>query len=672
MGRWGDAWRTLTRKGAVPFAGPGHTGSAFGSLQVAPRKGSKEIVEAYRTSPILRMVVSKIALGVSASRVRLYRSKKTATRSVLRASDVAQAAALGDLQELETHPLLTMLARPNPMMTGGTARRLTSVYLDVPGEAPWILERNARGEPMQMYPVPPHWLTRTPQTGPWTFSGGGATWQVAREDVLWLRDVDPASPFGRGAGVGLSLADELDSDEYASAMTRARFANGAAPSLMVGIQGASQPMLDRAKAEWLAKHQGASRSGQAHFHSGAVSVEKIDTSFVDMDLVALREWQRNIVQQVFGVPPEILGIVENSNRATIESSDYLFAKWVVAPRNDFMRDELQTFLVPQFSDGDRLVLQIETAIPEDKAFRLAVHTATPWAFTADEHRALADAPPIADGGGEVFSVPFTNLFVEELADTSPSPAPARGVRSKALTPADIDRIVAALKPERLKLDDEIRELVDRWSADNLSELGASLSFDMLNPRVLRYLEDLAGKKITAINDVTRETIRADLEAGRAAGEGAEDVARRIRESTGFSRARSLTIARTEVTAAANFASIEAWQQTGLVPQKEWLATRDSKVRDTHLALDGEVVDLEASFPGGPDRPGNWGDPAEDINCRCTVIPVVEEKEYTPEMKDAAWRKFDRSLIPWERAIERTVREGLEAQRDDLLAALRAQ
>jgi HK97 family phage portal protein len=619
------------------------------------------------------MVVSKIALGVSASRVRLYRSKKTATRSVLRAADVAQAAKLGDLQELETHPLLTMLSRPNPMMTGGTARRLTSVYLDVPGEAPWILERSARGEPVQMYPVPPHWLTRTPASGPWTFSGGGATWSVSREDVLWLRDVDPANPFGRGAGVGLSLADELDSDEYASAMTRARFANGASPSRMVGIQGASQPMLDRAKAEWLAKHQGVSRAGQAHFHAGAVSVEKIDTSFVDMDLVALREWQRNIVQQVFGVPPEILGIVENSNRATIESSDYLFAKWVIAPRNDFLRDELQTFLVPQFSDGERLVLQIETAIPEDKAFRLAVHTATPWAFTADEHRALADAPPLPDGGGGVFSVPFTNLFVEDLADTSaPAPAPVRGVRAKALTAADIDRIVEALKPERLKLDDEIRELVDRWSADKLSELGASLSFDMLNPRVLRYLETLTGGKITAINEVTRETIRADLEAGRAAGEGAEDVARRIRGSAGFSRARSLMIARTEVTAAANFASVESWRQTGVVPQKEWLATRDSKVRDSHLALDGEVVALDASFPGGASHPGAWGIAAEDINCRCTVIPVVDEKEYTAEMKDAAWRKFDRSLIPWERSIERTVRDGLEKQRDDLLAALRAQ
>jgi hypothetical protein len=36
--------------------------------------------------------------------------------------------------------------------------------------------------------------------------------------------------------------------------------------------------------------------------------------------------------QVYGIPPEKLGIVENSNRSTIDSADYLFAKSILVPQ----------------------------------------------------------------------------------------------------------------------------------------------------------------------------------------------------------------------------------------------------------------------------------------------------------------------------------------------------
>ena len=91
--------------------------------------------------------------------------------------------------------------------------------------------------------------------------------------------------------------------------------------------------------------------------------------------------------------------------------------------------------------------------------------------------------------------------------------------------------------------------------------------------------------------------------------------------------RTEMIARTETIRSSNAGSEELFNEWG-VQQKEWLATKDDRVRDDHLAADGQVVGIdepfivggyEADFPGDPNLP-----PEESINCRCTVLPVMGE------------------------------------------------
>jgi len=65
-----------------------------------------------------------------------------------------------------------------------------------------------------------------------------------------------------------------------------------------------------------------------------------------------------------------------------------------------------------------------------------------------------------------------------------------------------------------------------------------------------------------------------------------------------------------------------------VEKKEWLASKDEKVRDSHVSTDGQVVDINESFTTGDGnklmQPGDYSAPASDIiNCRCTVLPVIQ-------------------------------------------------
>lgn len=95
--------------------------------------------------------------------------------------------------------------------------------------------------------------------------------------------------------------------------------------------------------------------------------------------------------------------------------------------------------------------------------------------------------------------------------------------------------------------------------------------------------------------------------------------------------RSETIARTESLRAVSAGRAEAFAQTmeqaGLRPgevERVWNATRDGRTRDTHRAMNGQVVvgmDTPFVSPSGAKLlfPGDPKAPAEEvINCRCAV------------------------------------------------------
>ena len=198
---------------------------------------------------------------------------------------------------------------------------------------------------------------------------------------------------------------------------------------------------------------------------------------------------------------------------------------------------------------------------------------------------------------------------------------------------------------------------------------------MLNSLVSDHIEDFSSTRIKDINDTTRDAIRAQLREGVEAGEGYLELAARIKGVfTDCDQRRAETIARTEAMRSSNFAEHEAQAMSGVVEAREWIATPDDRAREDHLAINGQVRKLDEpfEFPDGTPVmfPGDSGDPAQDINCRCTTAAHFDEKDLAQDKRLAKWKAFDAKLGSWERAAKAAFRRGFEAQRDDVLDALR--
>lgn len=396
-----------------------------------PARGTRELIRAYREQPWLRAVTNRIARGVASARWAVYaRSEAPAKKagrlapswqwgtdravrdlglmSANRKSREKRMAALqrdGLLREVVDHPVLELLERPNEWMLGIDALQVTQVWLDIKGEAFWLLAFGDKGQPVGIYPVPPHWVTSVPTSSQpyFTVAIGTSQLRVDPRGVLWLRDIDPENPYGRGTGVAESLGDELETDEFAAKYVKAWFYNNASPSMIVSFEGATLDQLKEAAAKWEAKHRGVHNAHRAHFAAGKMNAVKLDTAFRDQQMVEIRRLSRDTVIQVFGVPPECIGVIENSNRATIDAASYMYATGVEHPRVEKLRLELASRLMPLFSGGDSALLECELSTPNDQTRRLEVMRAQPASFLANEWRTEAGYDPLPELEGQFSS-----------------------------------------------------------------------------------------------------------------------------------------------------------------------------------------------------------------------------------------------------------------------------
>lgn len=138
--------------------------------------------------------------------------------------------------------------------------------------------------------------------------------------------------------------------------------------------------------------------------------------------------------------------------------------------------------------------------------------------------------------------------------------------------------------------------------------------DLLPPKMVNGKKDKAWNQARITSAVTQAIIQ---------GESIPALAKRIAaESAGGNAAAMMRYARTAMTAAQNAGRVEMLhraQGLGIKCRKRWMATLDSRTRDSHQEMDGEVVGVDDEFsncllyPGDPN-----GAPGEVYNCRCTM------------------------------------------------------
>lgn len=145
----------------------------------------------------------------------------------------------------------------------------------------------------------------------------------------------------------------------------------------------------------------------------------------------------------------------------------------------------------------------------------------------------------------------------------------------------------------------------------------------------------------------RRKITSAMTQGILQGESVPDAARRIRSVVEMDRRASLPAARTSITGAENAVRMGSYRRAsgmGIELQKQWMATLDSRTRDSHRELDGEKADIDGRFSNGLSYPEDPTGPASEVwNCRCTMVAALPGHDVFGERNTS---KLEASYEEW--------------------------
>lgn len=318
--------------------------------------------------------------------------------------------------EVDVHPLLTLLDKPNEETTKSDAIYTLQSHRKLSGDAFWLKIRNGR-QVVALRQLPPDKITlilQTPTaTDPTviqafhyrdTIDGKRVDVTYDPKDIIHFKRPNPNNPF-RGLGVVEALSETIDLDNLTTETTKRFFTNGAITNFVLSTESkVTDEQLKRLRAEMRSSYTGASNAYKAMILGGGLKPVDISYTNKEMEFLGQLEWYRDKIMYGFGNTKASLGMVDDVNRASFEGSNLGWLRTTVKPDMEAIVNTLNQQLVPEF--GNNLVLGFCDPVPEDRADDIdEVKELYPrGVITLNEAREMIDKEPV-DGGDEFYNKP---------------------------------------------------------------------------------------------------------------------------------------------------------------------------------------------------------------------------------------------------------------------------
>lgn len=325
--------------------------------------------------------------------------------------------------EVETHPLLDLLDRPNQETTTSDALYIIQSHKKLTGDAFWLKIRKGQ-QVVGLRQLQPDKITlklRQPtETDPTVIESfeykdviDGIDIDIFYDprDIIHLKKPNPSNHF-RGYGSVEALSETIDTDNLTNLTTKNFFKKGAITNFVLTTEKTIQPdQLKRLKTELKQMYGGASNAYELMILGGGLKPEKLSFSNKEMEFLAQLTWYRDKIMVGFGNTLASLGMLDDVNRATHESSMIEWKRNTIKPDMDSILDALNEFLVPEF--GQNLILAYVDPIPEDRDSLITESTSlfSGGIIMRNEARELLSYESVE--GGDVFNQP--NTATEESA-----------------------------------------------------------------------------------------------------------------------------------------------------------------------------------------------------------------------------------------------------------------
>ena len=332
------------------------------------------------------------------------------------------------MTEIEDHPLLDLLAKPNEFESGSRFVEKVLSFLLLAGNSYVLKVQGIQSMPPPfLYSLRPDRMTviagnwKAPIAG-YEYSTGIVPEKFKREDILHLMEFHPTNDF-----YGLSrlevAARAIDISNKSMEWNKKLLDNDMRPPGIVKLNPAlTDEQFNIFVAKFNEQYAGYRNAGSVPIFNAGVDWQATSMNPKDIDWTT---GQREIMRQIctiYDVCSQLLGDTENTTYSNMQEARKALYMEAILPLMDLFRDELNAWLVPLYGEGLYLDYdrdEIE-ALQEEQAKKYAYLAASDW-LTINEKRMATGFDEVGTEG-DVILVGIGKIPLEQSV-AEPEPVP---------------------------------------------------------------------------------------------------------------------------------------------------------------------------------------------------------------------------------------------------------
>ena len=289
------------------------------------------------------------------------------------------------------HPFWDVLNDPNPDLTYYQLLEGSASFVEQFGEFFWYLVpgkvSGSVADPTmpgtgikQIYLLRPDkmGIVLDKQTGDvigYKYQAGTANKVIpfTTDEIKHFMTFNPKNPY-RGFSTVEAAVDYIQTEEEVSRFTRNYFRNNAAMSGILSVEGKlTRDNWNKFVRQWRERYQGVDNAGKvALVRDSQVKFTPVTSSINDMQLTELKQTTVDQILMMFRIPKGLFGMESDQGlgRASVETLEYIFAKWTVDNKLSRLDDFIEGILKDYYPKQSFLVGH-NNIIPDDKEFLLS-------------------------------------------------------------------------------------------------------------------------------------------------------------------------------------------------------------------------------------------------------------------------------------------------------------
>ena len=361
---------------------------------------------------------------------------------------VAEAAAQMPLlvrdngRELETHPFLRLLKRPNPFESRQELMKRLYSFLMLAGNAyvePVLLD----GSPRELFILRPDRISITPgrrgYPAKYTYTVGSQKIEYPvtgnRSPILHIKEFHPTDDH-YGFSPVEAAAYSIDVHNQSNVFQKALLDNMARPSGALvysggesGTEALSDDQFMRLKQELEEKYQGAKNAGRPLLLDGGLDWKEMSLAPKDMEYTDAKQQSARDIALSFGVPPQLLGIPGDNTYTNYSQAVRALYRQTVIPLVHYVASDFTSYFSEFYGEGFEVVTDLDTleALAEERE-SLWTRVEASTVLTLDEKREALGYDKAKDRKlGESIFAPMNE--VPRSSSMSPEPTGGREPQS---------------------------------------------------------------------------------------------------------------------------------------------------------------------------------------------------------------------------------------------------